>query len=59
MLKPVQRNRKFMESKVEECHEIKATEQVLEIGRGDKEDVITDLGKYEKMVEELKELEER
>ena len=45
-----------MENKVEECHEIKAIEQVLQIGRGDEEDVITDwssgiqaeLSKYKK-----------
>ena len=55
-----------MESKVEECHEVKAIEQELKIGRGDEEDDIKDwssgieaeLGKYEKVVEELEELEQ-
>ena len=65
-LKPIQRNCQFMENKLEECHEIKAVEQVLQIGRGDEEDVITDwssgiqaeLGTYQKKVEELEELEQ-
>ena len=65
LLKPIKRNHKFTENKVEECNEIKAIEQVLPIGRGDEEDVMTDwssgiqaeLGKYKKMVRELEELE--
>ena len=64
-LKPMQRHRKFMESKGEECHETNAIVQVLKIGRGDEKDVIKDwssgiqaeFGKYEKVVEELEELE--
>ena len=40
LLKPIQRHRKFMDSKVEECQEITATAQVPKIGRGDDEDVI-------------------
>ena len=55
-----------MESKVEECHEVKAIEQELKIGRGDEGDDVKDwssgieaeLGKYEKVVEELEELEQ-
>ena len=66
LLKRIQRHCKFMESKVEECHEIKAIEQILQIRQGDEEDVITDrslgiqgeLGKYEKMVEGLEDLEQ-
>ena len=58
------RHRKFMESKVEKCHETKAIVQVLKIFRGDEKDAIKDwsLGiqaefdKYEKVVEELEEL---
>ena len=61
LLKPIQRHRKLMESKVEECHEVKAIVQELKIGRGDEEDDIKDrssgieaeLGKYEKVVGEL------
>ena len=64
LLKRIQRHCKFMESKVEECHEIKAIEQIPQIRQGD--DVITDrslgiqgeLGKYEKMVEGLEDLEQ-
>ena len=56
-----------MESKVEECHEVKAIVQELTIGRGDEEDFIkdwssgieTELGKYEKVVEELEEMEQK
>ena len=40
LLKPIQRHRKFMDSKVEESQEITAITQVLKIGRGDDEDVI-------------------
>ena len=55
-----------MESKVEECHEVKGIVQELKIGWGD-EDAIKDwssgieakLGKYEKMVEELEGLEQK
>ena len=55
-----------MENKLEQCHEIKAIEQVLQIGQGDEEDVTTDwssgiqaeLGTYQKKVEELEELEQ-
>ena len=62
LLKPIQRQRKFIDSKVEECQDIKAIAQVLKTVRGDEEDVIKDwslgiqkaLGKYEKVVEELK-----
>ena len=56
-----------MESKVEECHETKAIEQVLKIFRGAEKDAIKDwsLGiqaefvKYKKVVEELEELEQK
>ena len=55
-----------MESKVEECHETKALVQVLNTFRGDEKDAIKDwtlgiqaeFGKYEKVVEELEELEQ-
>ena len=55
LLKPIQRHRKLMESKVEECHEVEAIVQELKIGRGDEEDDIkgwssgieAELGKYE------------
>ena len=55
-----------MESKVEECHEVKAIVQELKIGGGDEEDDMKDwssgieaeLGKYEKVVGELKGLEQ-
>ena len=67
LLKPIPRHRKLMESKVEECHEVKAIVQELKIGRGDEEDDIKDwssgieaeLGKYEKVIEELEELEQK
>ena len=57
LLKPIQRDRKLIDSKVEECQEITATAQVLQIGRRDDEDAIEDwslgiqeeLGKYEKV----------
>ena len=42
LLKPIQRLRKLLESKVEECHEIKAIVQELKFGRGDEEDSIKD-----------------
>ena len=66
-LKPIQKHRKLMESKVEECYEVKAIVQELKIGRGDEEDDIKDwssgieaeLGKYEKVIEELEELEQK
>ena len=66
-MKPMQRHRKFMQSKVEECHETKAIAQVLKIFRGDEKDAIKDwslgiqaeFGKYEKVVEELEELEQK
>ena len=66
LLKPIQRHRKLMESKVEECHEVKTIVQELKIGRGDEEDDIkvwssgieAELGKYEKVVGELEELEQ-
>ena len=66
-MKPMQRHRKFMESKVEKCHETKAIVQVLKIFRGDEKDAIKDwslgiqaeFGKYEKVVEELEELEQK
>ena len=32
LLKPIQRHRKLMESKVEECHEVQAIVQELKIG---------------------------
>ena len=56
-----------MESKGEEYHETNAIVQVLKIGRGDEKDVIKDwssgiqaeFGKYEKVVEELEELEQK
>ena len=67
LLKPIQRHQKLMESKVEECHEVKGIVQELKIGRGDEEDAIKDwssgieaeLGKYEKVIEELEELEQK
>ena len=66
LLKAIQRHRKLMESKVEECQEVKAIVQELKIGRGDEEDDIKDwssgieaeLGKDEKVVGELEELEQ-
>ena len=66
LLKPIQRHRKLMESKVDECHEVKAIVQELKIGRGDEEDDIkvwgsgieAELGKYEKVVGESEELEQ-
>ena len=66
-MKPMQRHRKFMESKVEERHETKAIVQVLKTFRGDEKDAITDwsleiqaeFGKHEKVVEELEELEQK
>ena len=42
LLKPIQRLRKLLESKVEECYEIKAIVQELKIGRRVKEDSIKD-----------------
>lgn len=42
MLKPIQRLRKLLERKVEECYEIKAIVQELKIGRRVKEDSIKD-----------------
>ena len=65
-MKPIQRHRKLMESKVQECHEIKAIVEELKIGRGDEEGIIivwssgieADMGKYAKVVEELEELEQ-
>ena len=56
-----------MQSKEEECHEIKAILQELKTRQGDKEDVIKDwssgiqaeLGKNEKVVKELEELEQK
>lgn len=39
-LKPIQRHRKLLESKVEECHEIKAKVQELKLERDDDEDDI-------------------
>ena len=39
LLKPMQRHRKFIETKVEECNETKAIVQGLKIGRGDEKDV--------------------
>ena len=61
LLKLIQRHRKLIESKVEECHEVKAIVQELKIGRSDEEDDIKDwsLGKYEKVVEQLQELEQK
>ena len=40
LLKPIQRHRKIIDSKVEKCQKITAIAQVLKIGRGDDEDVI-------------------
>ena len=56
-----------MQSKKEECYEIKAIVQELKTREGDEEDVIKDwssgiqaeLGKYEIVVEELEELEQK
>ena len=67
LLKLIHRHRKVMKSKEEECHEIKAIENELKIGRGGEKDVIKDwslgiqaeLAKYEKVVEELQELEQK
>ncbi len=64
-LKPIQRHRKLLESKVEECHEIKARVQELKLERGDDEDDIRkwstgiekSLVEYEKAVEGFEELE--
>ena len=51
---------------MKECHEIKAIVQVLKTGRGDKnviknwsKGIQAELGKYEKVVEELEELEQK
>ena len=62
-LKQIQRHRKLLESKLEECHEIKA--RVQELKRGDEEDDIRawsagiekSLEEYERAVEGLEELE--
>ena len=67
LFKPMQRHRKFIESKVEECNETKAIVQGLKIGRGDEKDVIKDwssriqaeFGKNDNVVEELEELEQK
>ena len=64
-LKPMQRHRKLLESKVEECHEIKTRVQELKLERGDEEDHIRawsagidkSLEEYERAVEGLEELE--
>ena len=66
LLKPIQRHRKLLEGKIEECLEIKANVQELIIGRGDEEASIKEwssgveamLEKYEKVVEELERLEQ-
>ncbi|XP_067041104.1 DNA ligase 1-like [Acropora muricata] len=64
-LKQIQRHRKLLESKLEECHEIKARAQELKLERGDEEDDIRawsagiekSLEEYERAVEGLEELE--
>ena len=64
-LKQIQRHRKLLESKLEECHEIKARAQELKLERGDEEDDIRawsagiekSLEEYEREVEGLEELE--
>ena len=65
LLKPIQRHRKLLESKIEQCHEIKVNIQELMVGRGDGEDDIkvwssgieAMLEQYEHVVEELEDLE--
>ena len=41
MIKPIQRQRKLLESKVEECHELKMEMQELKLERGDDEEAST------------------
>ena len=65
LLKPIQRHRKLLESRIEECHEIKANIQELKVGRGDGEEDIKEwsagieakVQQYEHVVEELEDLE--
>ena len=65
LLKPMQRHRKLLESRIEECHEIKANIQELKVGRGDGEEDIKEwsagieakVEQYEHVVEELEDLE--
>ena len=40
LIKPIQRQRKLLESKVEECHELKTEVQELKLERGDDEEDI-------------------
>ena len=40
LIKPIQRQRKLLESKVEECHELKTEVQELKLERGDGEEDI-------------------
>ena len=63
--KPIQRQRKLLESKVEECHELKTEMQELKLEQGnDKEDIKAwsveieqRLAEYEKVVRGLEDLE--
>ena len=67
LLKPIQRHRKLLESKVEEYHEIEAEVQEQKLERGDAEEDIrvysTEIEKrleeYEKVVEGLDDLDHR
>ena len=62
LIKPIQRQRKLLESKVEECHELKTEVQELKLERGDDEEDIKSwsveiekrLMEYEKVVRGLK-----
>ena len=64
-IKPIQRQRKLLESKVEECHELKTEVQELKFERGDGEEDIKAwsveiekrLTEYEKVVGGLEDLE--
>ena len=65
LIKPIQRQRKLLESKVEECHELKTEMQELKLEQGnDKEDIKAwsveieqRLAEYEKVVRGLEDLE--
>ena len=65
LIKPIQRQRKLLESKVEECHELKTEVQELKLERGDDEEDIKAwsveiekrLTEYEKVVGGLEDLE--
>ena len=66
LIKPIQRQRKLLEGKVEECHELKTEVQELKLERGDDEENIKAwsveieqrLAEYEKVVRGLEDLEQ-